>query len=44
MFSIDLMLHSFRAFRASSVNEDCEYKIGLCKKPNTIVECQGSLI
>ena len=31
-------------FRASSVNEDYEYKIGLCKKPCTIVECQDSLI
>ena len=31
-------------FRASSVNEDCEYKIALSKKPSTIVECQGSLI
>jgi len=26
------------------VNEDYEYKIGLCKKPIAIVECQGSSI
>ena len=31
-------------FRASSVNEDYGYRIGLCKKPSTVVECQGSLI
>ena len=27
-------------FVVSSVNEDYEYKFGLCKKPSTIVECQ----